>query len=85
MNNVIIRVSNNIGNQMFMYAAAYSLSKILNRNLFAMASFLKIIGNWFRVALHSSRIESIVGLSRIGICFGIVLWLIISTDNESKW
>ena len=34
MNNVIIRVSNNIGNQMFMYAAAYSLSKILNRNLF---------------------------------------------------
>ncbi len=34
MNNLIIRLSNNIGNQMFMYAAAYSLSKKLNRNLY---------------------------------------------------
>jgi len=34
MDNLIIRLSNNIGNQMFMYAAAYSFSKKLNRNLY---------------------------------------------------
>ncbi len=31
--NLILRLSNEIGNQMFMYAAAYSLSKQMNRNL----------------------------------------------------
>ena len=31
---VIVRLSNEIGNQMFMYAAAYSISKRLNRNLY---------------------------------------------------
>ena len=30
---LIIRLSNEIGNQMFMYASAYSISKKLNREL----------------------------------------------------
>ena len=32
-NKLIIRLSNEIGNQMFMYASAYSISKKLNREL----------------------------------------------------
>ena len=32
--NIILRLSNEIGNQMFMYAAAYSISKSLNRDLY---------------------------------------------------
>ena len=32
--NIILRLSNEVGNQMFMYAAAYSISKRLNRNLY---------------------------------------------------
>jgi len=32
--NIILRLSNEIGNQMFMYAAAYSIAKKMNRNLF---------------------------------------------------
>ena len=31
---IILRLSNEIGNQMFMYAAAYSISKKLNRELY---------------------------------------------------
>ena len=31
--NLILRLSNEIGNQMFMYAAAFSISKKMNRNL----------------------------------------------------
>ena len=31
---IILRLSNEIGNQMFMYASAYSLSKEMNRELF---------------------------------------------------
>ena len=31
---VILRLSNGMGNQMFMYAAAYAISKLLNRELF---------------------------------------------------
>ena len=31
---IILRISNEIGNQMFMYASAFSMSKILNRELF---------------------------------------------------
>ena len=31
---IILRLSNGIGNQMFMYASAYSISKRLNRELF---------------------------------------------------
>jgi hypothetical protein len=31
-NNLILRLSNGIGNQMFMYAAGYSFSKRLRRN-----------------------------------------------------
>ena len=33
-NKIILRLSNEIGNQMFMYAAAYSISKKLNRKLY---------------------------------------------------
>ena len=33
-NNLILRTSNELGNQMFMYAAAYSMSKKLDRNLY---------------------------------------------------
>jgi len=33
-NKIILRLSNNIGNQMFMYAAAYSFAKQLNRELY---------------------------------------------------
>ena len=33
-NKLIIRLSNEIGNQMFMYASAYSISKELNRSLY---------------------------------------------------
>ena len=33
-NNLIIRLSNEIGNQMFMYASAYSISRELNRKLY---------------------------------------------------
>ena len=33
-NKLILRLSNEIGNQMFMYASAYSISKKLNRKLF---------------------------------------------------
>ena len=32
-NKLILRLSNNLGNQMFMYAAAYAISKLLNREL----------------------------------------------------
>jgi hypothetical protein len=32
--NIVLRLSNEIGNQMFMYAAAYSIAKKMNRNLF---------------------------------------------------
>ena len=32
--NIILRLSNEIGNQMFMYAAAYSISRSLNRDLY---------------------------------------------------
>ena len=32
--NLILRLSNEIGNQMFMYASAYSISKELNRRLY---------------------------------------------------
>jgi len=32
--NLIVRLSNELGNQMFMYASAYSISKELNRKLF---------------------------------------------------
>ena len=32
--NLILRLSNEIGNQMFMYASAYSISKELNRSLY---------------------------------------------------
>ena len=31
---LIIRISNEIGNQMFMYASAYSIAKKMNRELF---------------------------------------------------
>ena len=31
---LIIRLSNNLGNQMFMYAAAYAASKIMKRSLY---------------------------------------------------
>ena len=31
---LILRLSNNLGNQMFMYASAFAFSKILNRELF---------------------------------------------------
>ena len=31
---LIIRLSNNLGNQMFMYAAAYAASKMMNRTLY---------------------------------------------------
>ena len=31
---LIIRLSNNLGNQMFMYAAAYAASKKMNRTLY---------------------------------------------------
>ena len=31
---IIIRLSNNLGNQMFMYASAYSISKELNKKLY---------------------------------------------------
>tara|TARA_Y100001970_G_C14192419_1_gene836160 strand:+ start:1060 stop:1998 length:939 start_codon:yes stop_codon:yes gene_type:complete len=34
MKKIILRLSNEIGNQMFMYASAYSISKKMNRNLF---------------------------------------------------
>ena len=30
---LILRLSNNLGNQMFMYASAFALSKMLNREL----------------------------------------------------
>ena len=33
-NKLIIRLSNEIGNQMFMYASAYAISKELNRKLY---------------------------------------------------
>ena len=33
-NNLIVRLSNEIGNQLFMYASAYSISKELNRNFY---------------------------------------------------
>ena len=33
-NKLIIRLSNEMGNQMFMYASAYSISKELNRSLY---------------------------------------------------
>ena len=33
MNKIILRLSNELGNQMFMYAAAYSIAKKLNREL----------------------------------------------------
>ena len=33
-NNIILRTSNELGNQMFMYAAGYSISKQLNRSLY---------------------------------------------------
>ena len=33
-NKIIIRLSNNLGNQMFMYATAYTFAKKLNRDLF---------------------------------------------------
>ena len=33
-NKLIIRVSNEVGNQMFMYASAYSISKELNKSLY---------------------------------------------------
>ena len=32
--NLIIRLSNNLGNQMFMYASAYALSKQMHRVLY---------------------------------------------------
>ena len=32
-NKLIIRLSNNLGNQMFMYATAYTFAKKLNRDL----------------------------------------------------
>ena len=32
-NKIILRLSNEVGNQMFMYASAYSISKELNREL----------------------------------------------------
>ena len=31
---IILRLSNEIGNQMFMYAAAYSISRSIDRNLY---------------------------------------------------
>ena len=31
---IILRLSNEIGNQMFMYASAYSISRKMNRELF---------------------------------------------------
>ena len=31
---IIIRLSNELGNQMFMYASAYSISKELNKKLY---------------------------------------------------
>ena len=31
---LILRLSNNLGNQMFMYASAFAFSKMLNRKLF---------------------------------------------------
>ena len=31
--NIILRTSNELGNQMFMYASAFNISKKLNRNL----------------------------------------------------
>ena len=33
-NKLIIRLSNEVGNQMFMYASAYAISKELNRTLY---------------------------------------------------
>ena len=33
-NKLIVRLSNEVGNQMFMYASAYSISKELNRSLY---------------------------------------------------
>ena len=33
-NKLIIRLSNEVGNQMFMYASAYVISKELNRKLY---------------------------------------------------
>lgn len=33
-NKIIVRLSNNLGNQMFMYAAAYAVAKKLNRTLY---------------------------------------------------
>ena len=32
-NNIIVQISEGLGNQLFMYAHAYALSKDLNRNL----------------------------------------------------
>ena len=32
--NIILRLSNEVGNQMFMYAAAYSIAKKMNRSLY---------------------------------------------------
>ena len=35
-NKLIVRLSNNLGNQMFMYASAYVFAKKLNREFFMM-------------------------------------------------
>ena len=34
LKNIILRLSNEVGNQMFMYAAAYSIAKKMNRSLY---------------------------------------------------
>ena len=54
---IILRLSNEIGNQMFMYASAYSLAKKMNRELFLdnetaflrKQNILKILSNYLLI------------------------------------
>ena len=39
---IILRLSNEIGNQMFMYASAYSISRKMNRELFSKNNTIRI-------------------------------------------
>ena len=61
---IILRLSNGLGNQMFMYASAYSLAKKLNRKL--------LIDN--ETAFRSRKNISNFALSYFNTCIIFIRW-----------